>query len=61
MDTKYIKGGDILIFNSPDPHPLFKIGDRVIFKGLMAGVMKPLALVDFGSVKNMICDMSLYV
>jgi hypothetical protein len=60
MDIKYIKRGDILIFNSSNLHPLFKIGDRVIFKGLLIGEMKPLGLVDFGSVKNMICDISLF-
>jgi len=60
MNIKYIKSGDILIFNSQKLHPLFKIGNRVVFKGLMYDEMKPLGLVDFGSVKNMICDISLF-
>jgi len=59
---KKIKSGDTLIFNSKKPNNIFKIGDRVIFRGWMylEGAKKPYGTVDFGSLKNMMCDISLF-
>jgi hypothetical protein len=58
-----IKNGDILIFNSTKPNNIFKIGDRVIFRGWMylEGAKRPYGTVDFGSHKNMVCDISLFI
>jgi len=58
-----IKNGDILIFNSTKPNKIFKIGDRVIFRGWMylEGAKRPYGTVDFGSHKNMVCDISLFI
>jgi hypothetical protein len=60
---KKIKSGDTLIFNSKKPNSIFKIGDRVIFRGWMylEGAKRPYGTVDFGSHKNMICDISLFI
>lgn len=57
-----IKSGDILSFNSTKPNNIFKIGDRVIFRGWMylEGAKRPYGTVDFGSHKNMVCDISLF-
>ena len=59
---KKIKSGDILIFKSTKPNTIFKIGDRVIFRGWMylEGAKRPYGTVDFGSHKNMVCDISLF-
>jgi len=58
-----IKNGDILIFNSTKPNKIFKIGDRVIFRGWMylEGAKRPYGTVDFGSHKNMVYDISLFI
>jgi hypothetical protein len=58
-----IKSGDILIFNSTKPHNTFKLGDRVIFRGWMylEGAKRSYGTVDFGSRKNLVCDMSLFI
>jgi hypothetical protein len=58
-----IKNGDILSFNSTKPNNIFKIGDRVIFRGWMylEGAKRPYGTVDFGSHKNMVCDISLFI
>jgi hypothetical protein len=60
---KKIKSGDILIFNSKKPNNTFKIGDSVIFRGWMylEGAKRPYGTVDFGSLKNMVCDISLFI
>ena len=59
---KKIKSGDTLIFNSKKPNNIFKIGDRFIFRRWMylEGAKKPYGTVDFGSLKNMMCDISLF-
>lgn len=58
-----IKNGDILSFNSTKPNNIFKIGDRVIFRGWMylEGAKRSYGTVDFGSHKNMVCDISLFI
>ena len=65
-----IKNGDILIFNSTKPNKIFKIGDRVIFRGWMyledrkmpyEARKNTYAAVDFGLIKHMICDISLFI
>ena len=40
-----------------------EIGDRVIFRGWMylEGAKRPYGTVDFGSHKNMVCDISLFI
>lgn len=60
---KKIKSGDTLIFNSTNHNTIFKIGDRVIFRGWMylEGAKRPYGTVDFGSHKNMVCDISLFI
>jgi hypothetical protein len=39
------------------PHNTFKLGDRVIFRGGGSSA----GTVDFGSKKNMLCDISLFI
>ena len=58
-----IKSGDILIFNSTKPNDTFKIGDRCVFRGWMylEGAKRPYGTVDFGSRKNLVCDISLFI
>lgn len=58
-----IESGDILIFNSTKPNDIFKIKDKVIFRGWMClpGAKKPYGAVDFGSLVNLVCDISSFI
>ena len=58
-----IKSGDILIYNSTKPNTTFKIGHRCIFSGWMysEGAKRPYGTVDFGSIENLVCDISLFI